>query len=264
MSAFLLTANPATWTDEEDQVFLADQAKRFQGGRTPHPSTWSTRRKVYCVGDRIYMLLQGKGARGLIASGFVSDDEVRDGPHWSSDGRRANYVNVVWDAFMTPDDVLPTDQLTQVAPNTGWRPQSSGTRVDPADELALERAWVNHLDTKGLDLMSADALIGTNGTGIKRGYRESMKKSRLHQQAFRQLLLGTYPAECAHCGLDVIEVLDAAHLIADSVGGAATAENGRLLCANHHRAFDAGLLRWTKGHFVPVKGAAAVPPTPPP
>lgn len=66
-------------------------------------------------------------------------------------------------------------------------------------------------------------------------------RQRTSQQAFRCLLIDQGPQECAICGIAVLEVLEAAHLIPHARGGAASSENGRLLCANHHRAFDAGL-----------------------
>lgn len=74
-------------------------------------------------------------------------------------------------------------------------------------------------------------------------------RQRTSQQRFRALLLANQPNECAICGLNVTDVLEAAHLIPHAKGGAASTENGRLLCANHHRAYDAGLYRWMGGEF---------------
>ena len=45
-------------------------------------------------------------------------------------------------------------------------------------------------------------------------------------------------AQLAAEGLKVA-ILEAAHLIADADGGLPTVENGRLMCPNHHKAFDA-------------------------
>ena len=42
----------------------------------------------------------------------------------------------------------------------------------------------------------------------------------------------------------MLEVLEAAHLTPHARGGAASSENGRLLCESHHRAFDARLYQW--------------------
>ncbi len=65
------------------------------------------------------------------------------------------------------------------------------------------------------------------------------------QRIFRQTLLETYQGRCAMCGLTFEECLDAAHL--KSWQKCLPAErldpaNGVLLCATHHRLFDAGLI----------------------
>lgn len=75
-------------------------------------------------------------------------------------------------------------------------------------------------------------------------------RQRTSQHAFRRRLLDLGSRECAICGLDVLEVLEAAHLVPHARGGRASRENGRLLCANHHRAFDARLYQWTEGRFI--------------
>ncbi|WP_424226356.1 HNH endonuclease [Brooklawnia sp.] len=72
----------------------------------------------------------------------------------------------------------------------------------------------------------------------------------MSQQAFRRLLLGSDSPECAICGIDLVEVLEAAHLVPHARGGSASSDNGRLLCANHHRAYDAGLYQWTGSEFI--------------
>lgn len=76
-----------------------------------------------------------------------------------------------------------------------------------------------------------------------------LARQRTSQQKFRALLLANQPNECAICGIDVKDVLEAAHLKAHAEGGAASIENGRLLCANHHRAYDAHLYWWTGSEF---------------
>jgi hypothetical protein len=63
-----------------------------------------------------------------------------------------------------------------------------------------------------------------------------------------------------YCGLDIPEILEAAHVIPDSEGGAASTENIRVLCANHHTALDAGLIVIDGDEFIPAKGAREVPP----
>lgn len=77
-----------------------------------------------------------------------------------------------------------------------------------------------------------------------------MGARRTAQQAFRDHLLEQGPIECAICGIDLEEVLEAAHIVPHSQGGRASSDNGRLLCANHHRAFDRRLYEWYRDRFV--------------
>jgi len=90
-----------------------------------------------------------------------------------------------------------------------------------------------------------DAVPVTDGTvDLTAADRRALVKVRANQARFRALLFEHLPAACALCGVAEPQVLDAAHLVPHAEGGPASVDNGRILCANHHRAFDAGLLRW--------------------
>ncbi|HYY17005.1 MAG TPA: HNH endonuclease, partial [Gammaproteobacteria bacterium] len=65
--------------------------------------------------------------------------------------------------------------------------------------------------------------------------------ARPGQQRFKFLVLQRYGVRCAVCDLRVLEVLDAAHLRPKQAQGSDDPRNGLVLCAVHHRAFDAGL-----------------------
>lgn len=79
--------------------------------------------------------------------------------------------------------------------------------------------------------------------------REALVRVRRSQKRFRELLFRHQPSCCAICGVDLQEVLEACHLIPHAKGGRASIENGRILCANHHRAFDSGLYEWPGDQF---------------
>ena len=266
MSVYLLTANPSRWPPgSPDPQFVIDQARRFEAGEQIVSSEWATNTKHGLVaGERVYLLMQGDGWRGIIASGHLASGETKEGPHWRGDGSMATYVEVDWDTFVPVEVGLPTPELAALAPSTAWQPNSSGTRVKPVDEEAVETAWQAHLDALGSAGGGKDRGAPPGDGEIERSYREAKRLVRRHQRRFRQLLLKHYPAECAYCGLDVLQVLDAAHIKSDSEGGKASTKNGRLLCANHHRAFDAGILRWSGSAFEQVEGTRAVLPSPPP
>lgn len=65
--------------------------------------------------------------------------------------------------------------------------------------------------------------------------------ARQGQQRFKFLVFRRYGPRCAVCGIGSLEVLDAAHLRPKNKNGSDDPRNGLVLCATHHRAFDAGL-----------------------
>jgi putative restriction endonuclease len=76
-----------------------------------------------------------------------------------------------------------------------------------------------------------------------RRYITVQAKRRLHQGAFRELVLEAYSRRCAICRLQHQELLDAAHILADSeVAGLPIITNGLSLCKIHHAAFDQNIL----------------------
>lgn len=121
------------------------------------------------------------------------------------------------------------------------------------------------------------ALLGASGASVsqetepatdediefERRYIERVTRFRLHQSPLRAAALRRYGARCMYCGLEIPEILEAAHVIPDSEGGAASTANIRILCANHHTAFDSGLIVLDGDELVPAEGAREVPPSRP-
>lgn len=70
--------------------------------------------------------------------------------------------------------------------------------------------------------------------------RLSKQVSRSGQQKFKFHVFKRYGPKCAFCDMQVLETLDAAHLRPKAVRGSDDPRNGLVLCATHHRAFDAG------------------------
>lgn len=73
-------------------------------------------------------------------------------------------------------------------------------------------------------------------------YGVTTVQRRLEQARFRNAVLKAYRDRCAVCGLRVRALLDAVQLVSD--GQPLTIHHGIALCATHHRAFDAGILRF--------------------
>ncbi|MGK5683094.1 protein NO VEIN domain-containing protein [Actinoplanes sp. URMC 104] len=140
----LVTWNPARWRmgDYDDDV-IATAGGGFVRGR------WSTGSRTGGIepGDRVFMLLQGDGPRGIVGSGTCASRIFQAG-HWDPQrtGEQANYALIDWDTLVPLDDVLPRPELMEMIPAGGeWRPQSSGTLLSPEVAQQLEQLWAGHL-----------------------------------------------------------------------------------------------------------------------
>ncbi len=61
------------------------------------------------------------------------------------------------------------------------------------------------------------------------------------QQRFKFQVFKRYGPRCAVCGLQILALLQAAHIVPKERQGADDPRNGLVLCANHHLAFDTNL-----------------------
>lgn len=87
----------------------------------------------------------------------------------------------------------------------------------------------------------------------QRRYAERTVKQRLHQPVFRAKVMRAYVNTCAVCLLKHADLLDAAHIVADTeAGGFANVSNGLALCKLHHAAFDRDLLGITPDFTVQI------------
>jgi hypothetical protein len=77
--------------------------------------------------------------------------------------------------------------------------------------------------------------------------REESRKSeytaygRPNQTAFRISTIRRYGTTCAVCDINIVDLLDAAHLVPKTESGSDDPRNGIVLCCLHHRAFDRGM-----------------------
>jgi len=89
---------------------------------------------------------------------------------------------------------------------------------------------------------------------IRRGYITSNVKVRIHQRTFRERVLYAYQSQCALCRLRHRELLDAAHIIADSEErGEPLVSNGLSLCKIHHAAFDKNIIGITPDYTIKIR-----------
>jgi putative restriction endonuclease len=95
----------------------------------------------------------------------------------------------------------------------------------------------------GTRITEAPPSESTASREIERHYATRLTKQRLHQSAFREMILDAYDDRCAVSGLPVRRLLQAAHIMADAeIEGIAAVRNGIALSTIHHAAYDAHLL----------------------
>jgi putative restriction endonuclease len=92
-------------------------------------------------------------------------------------------------------------------------------------------------------------------SALERRYAEQITRRRLHQAMFRGMVVRAYGVRCAVCRLRHGDLLDAAHITADSEEtGLAVVTNGLSLCKIHHAAYDRQLLGVTPTYRVEING----------
>lgn len=232
-AAFEVLWNPNNYKWDEKE-FQGIQNQIQAGASVPFSWSIGTRRQGIAPGDRIYMFHVGSENRGLIGSGHATS-EIFMLPHWDEERPdEAPYVEVSWDALLNPEHLLPWKTIRDHVPEFPKVFMSGGVRLESTYSEALEALWQDHVEQLALGPSKPRP-----GQPIEKGYKYYLAKRRSHQRRFRALLLAHYDAECIVCGLEEVAILEAAHLIADADGGLPTVENGRLMCPNHHKAFDA-------------------------
>jgi hypothetical protein len=156
--SFLLTWNPAkwTWSALPDVVAATSNGNRV-------PDRWRCANMQVRAGDRLYLLVQGADARGLIASGWATGSVFLD-DHWNAqrvgNGEQVHYVPLEWDCVVpaTSDALLDPRSLTSKALEAvHWATQRSGIRIPDAAARELEAAWQNR-EAVALVLPDLDAV----------------------------------------------------------------------------------------------------------
>lgn len=96
------------------------------------------------------------------------------------------------------------------------------------------------LDLTGISFVVPETLAAAEAP--EREYRSRVVKERLHQAGFRENVMTAYANHCAVCRLKRVELVEAAHIVPDSLGGPPVVMNGMALCKLHHAAFDRNVL----------------------
>ena len=100
----------------------------------------------------------------------------------------------------------------------------------------------------------AESFVSEDRAAIRREYVTAIVRRRVHQQAFRARVIEAYRTHCALCRLRHQELLDAAHITADTEAtGEPVVSNGLSLCKLHHAAFDRHFLTVRPDYTIEVR-----------
>lgn len=92
-----------------------------------------------------------------------------------------------------------------------------------------------------LDIATA-GLSAASLSDAQRTHQLRLVRDRVNQASFRERVMKAYRSSCALCRIKHVELLDAAHIVPFSEGGAPIVPNGLSLCKIHHAAFDSNIL----------------------
>jgi putative restriction endonuclease len=96
--------------------------------------------------------------------------------------------------------------------------------------------------------------VNEDATYYRRSYLTSVIQTRVHQRSFRERVLLAYQNHCALCNLKHVELLDAAHIIADKEDiGDPIIPNGLALCKIHHAAFDNNFIGINSDYIIKIR-----------
>lgn len=96
--------------------------------------------------------------------------------------------------------------------------------------------------------------LNEEATYYRRSYLTANIQARVHQRSFRERVLLAYQNHCALCNLKHVELLDAAHIIADKEDiGDPIIPNGLALCKIHHAAFDNNFIGINPDYIIKIR-----------
>lgn len=146
MNTFLLTWSKWIWSD------LPVAIEQTRNG-VPYPHRWSVHaHRQMKVGDRVFLIKQGKEPRGIVASGYVTDAPHLE-PHWDPEkkGKLVMKADVEFDTVVepTPGSILPRALLdTGDLAHVNWGTQISGITIPPDAAVELESLWADWLQKR--------------------------------------------------------------------------------------------------------------------
>lgn len=202
-------------------------------------------------------VIEGFPAALTILTTFAARPEDRP---YEDDMGPDNYPRYKWQGENpNASDNLALRKAMELQKPLAWFRPVAPTLYDPVfpvwivDEEPQNHQVVLAIDEIMQSNWQRDVLVTPSDAARRSEYAEQVVRVRLHQRAFRHLVIAAYERQCALCRLRHPELLDAAHIREDSEGGEPVVSNGIAMCAIHHRAFDALVVGVTPQYVVEIR-----------
>jgi len=182
-------------------------------------------------------------AVGLLHTSSVYPDELSDNGiiyHYPVTERPGNRDQSEVTATKASGDLsVPIFLITRPAPNSNFRDVHKGW-VEGWDDRS-QQFWISFEESPPEQLITSPSEGEPFTLHGRQSERRTQTVVRPEQQRFRFLVFQRYGPRCAVCDVEIIELLEAAHIIPTAANGSDDPRNGLVLCALHHKAFDSCL-----------------------
>ena len=133
-------------------------------------------------------------------------------------------------------------------------------KLRPKVYLPIYPVLVSAVDMdRGLVILALSELASidtANPSSVERAWAEAVTTRRVHQPAFRAMVLRAYETQCTVCAFRHAELLDAAHIVSDKdEHGDAVVTNGMAMCKIHHAAYDKNFMGVTPDYEIRINHA---------
>lgn len=213
---------------------------------------WSEIIKTFRLGDEeVYLANRARGifkprqmARGVLSVKSTLPRTGRTQRYF--DDRKGD--DLLLYSFQGTDPKLPDNQRLKEA----YEDQTPFIYFHGVTSGRYEALWPAYISKWLPDELKVEIQIGAVSFGGQissvvmedaRRYSTRLAKQRIHQSAFREIVLDAYGNRCALSGLPVRNLLDAVHIFPDGHDkGFPIVNNGISMSKLHHAAYDSNLI----------------------
>lgn len=151
--SFLLTWGNFEETPDSEMLEVTEALKTAATSQTQ----WSSgNRRDMNVGERVFLLRQGRDYPGIVGQGIIAE-APKPGKHWDPERRKAGveawYIKVNWHEMLSKEAGLSRQTLVDAGFSESLlNAQSSGVMIPDADLAKLDQLWTKHFQLSPGDI----------------------------------------------------------------------------------------------------------------